>query len=320
MGTLLAAVALVVTSAGAVAYFIRSRSSQSQPAAPRAFDAKRTEWPCLPGSDDRASDLCAQWRAADAAEESAYWAEYALYVGGASLLLSGAGLVALLRTLRQTDKSLRLAQRERATATRRAVAGAEETAAAIAQAERTATAILKANEIARDAQRAWVSLEIEPLSLKQDKGWVEFRIELIAKNTGLTAAENFSLRGICFIDSGVDHEQEVERKLREKLADNASAQIILPPSCHQRLRVAGMRKLDEQARSVGEVDDRLYISVAVAAFYTVIGEPGTMREAVRYFRMGDRSPTLVPSLPLEDGTWERDEIALMAFHTQSVQT
>ena len=51
--------------------------------------AKRSEsapesQPCKPGDDKRDSDLCAQWKAADAAANAAWWASAATWVSGVS--------------------------------------------------------------------------------------------------------------------------------------------------------------------------------------------------------------------------------------------
>ena len=56
------------------------------------------------------SDLCAQWYAARAAGEAAYWAKWTFWLGSLSLLLSGGGLVALLRTIAQGQKALKRAK------------------------------------------------------------------------------------------------------------------------------------------------------------------------------------------------------------------
>ncbi|SIT52783.1 hypothetical protein BQ8794_10153 [Mesorhizobium prunaredense] len=44
------------------------------------------EAPCQAGVDDRSSDLCAQWKAADAAQESAKWTMWGVSVGALTLL------------------------------------------------------------------------------------------------------------------------------------------------------------------------------------------------------------------------------------------
>ncbi|AZO15093.1 hypothetical protein EJ069_10340 [Mesorhizobium sp. M2A.F.Ca.ET.043.05.1.1] len=45
--------------------------------------------PCEVGQDDRNSDLCAQWKAADAAEQSAFWTMIGVIVGGLTLIAAG---------------------------------------------------------------------------------------------------------------------------------------------------------------------------------------------------------------------------------------
>lgn len=49
---------------------------------------------CAPGRDDRKSDLCAQWKAADAAERSSNWTERTFWLGVVGTLIGGATLVA----------------------------------------------------------------------------------------------------------------------------------------------------------------------------------------------------------------------------------
>jgi hypothetical protein len=118
--------------------------------------------PCKGIEEDKKSDLCAQWTAANAAASSARWAKYATYVGVGSLILSLAGLLALIKTLRQTDNSLKLAQKERASASRRAVAASLDTRSALEIAERNADAAIQAASLARDAlqvDRAWLCVD-----------------------------------------------------------------------------------------------------------------------------------------------------------------
>jgi hypothetical protein len=51
----------------------------------RAENASESQ-PCEAGDDKRDSDLCAQWKAADAAEKAASWAAFAGWFGGLSFL------------------------------------------------------------------------------------------------------------------------------------------------------------------------------------------------------------------------------------------
>jgi hypothetical protein len=86
--------------------------------------------PCEEPKGERESDLCAQWRAANAAEDGAFWTKWGFWIAtiGSSLLLWQIIL------------------------TRKAV---EDTGKATVAMERQ-------NEIAAAAQRAWVAIDIEP--------------------------------------------------------------------------------------------------------------------------------------------------------------
>ncbi|MBP7334379.1 hypothetical protein [Niveispirillum sp.] len=59
--------------------------------------------PCKPNEDNRWSDLCAQWKAADAAYESARWTLAGVWIGGA-------GLVGVLATVIFTGLAFRAAK------------------------------------------------------------------------------------------------------------------------------------------------------------------------------------------------------------------
>lgn len=65
-------------------------------AAPTAFQSVATpdnrDGGCVPGSDDRTSSLCAEWKSADASAESARWAALSSWLGGLSI----AGVLAAL--------------------------------------------------------------------------------------------------------------------------------------------------------------------------------------------------------------------------------
>lgn len=116
--------------------------------------------PCKKPKGQGESDLCAQWRAANAAEDSALWTKWGVWVGviGSSLLLWQIAL------------------------TRQAV---EDTGEAT-------EAMRKANEIARDAQRPWLDAKIELHGIaKSERGYV-LRIELLVENVGGTPANHLA--------------------------------------------------------------------------------------------------------------------------------
>lgn len=94
--------------------------------------------PCYQAKNHDAADLCAQWRASVAAEKAAHEARRATSWSIVATLLSFIGLCAIIFSLRQTNRALRIAQRDRATATRRAMAQAEETKDALASGRQSA--------------------------------------------------------------------------------------------------------------------------------------------------------------------------------------
>ncbi|WP_155914688.1 hypothetical protein [Asticcacaulis sp. AC460] len=59
-------------------------------------------WPCDPSMDLRTSDLCAQWKAADAARDSANWTAIAFIVG---TVINFAALIAVALTFREARRS-----------------------------------------------------------------------------------------------------------------------------------------------------------------------------------------------------------------------
>ena len=68
----------------------------------------KTEAPdrgCQPGQDDRYSDLCAQWKAADAATESASWTFWTFIASLVGLSIGGGTLVAAWLAARWAKKA-----------------------------------------------------------------------------------------------------------------------------------------------------------------------------------------------------------------------
>ena len=65
---------------------------------------------CYQAKDHDAADLCAQWRAALAAEKSANFTWWGNLIGGAAALFSAASVILVIFALRQTEKSLKAAR------------------------------------------------------------------------------------------------------------------------------------------------------------------------------------------------------------------
>lgn len=145
---------------------------------------------CQPGQDERGSDLCAQWKAADAAAESARWTFWTLIAGIAGLAIGAGTLFAAWRAAHWAREAARHTE-----------AGAREGKRSADEAEKAAWAALEslsetreANQIARDFGRAqlrpYVSFTSHseadvdrPLDFSPN-GFVRFKI----KNFGQTPA------------------------------------------------------------------------------------------------------------------------------------
>lgn len=130
--------------------------------------------PCRPGEDKRQSDLCAQWKAADAASASADWAFWTMLAGAVGLLVGLGTLIAAWR------------------AAHWAKAAAMHTEAGAAQSARSAKAAEDALEQSRLASRtdlrAWVSVEAKLLEYKRTKDFAHFTVEIALSNIGKTPA------------------------------------------------------------------------------------------------------------------------------------
>ena len=89
---------------------------------------------CNAGHDDRSSDLCAQWKAADAALSSAVWTKNTFFAGIAGLVIGGLTLFAAgfaawyaRNAWLETRRGNIVNMRSNARATRRSLASGEET-------------------------------------------------------------------------------------------------------------------------------------------------------------------------------------------------
>jgi hypothetical protein len=157
--------------------------------------------PCQGIAQDRDSDLCAQWTAANAAKKDSDWADLTGWLSVGSFILSIIGLFALIYTLSQTNKTLRIAQKDRATATRRAISASEETQAALEIARKNAESALiaansakESNEIAVQsmiaANRAYINLRFKSVKEElRDDGLRGMQFNFSAKNLGKSPAK-----------------------------------------------------------------------------------------------------------------------------------
>ena len=229
--------------------------------------------PCKYGTDDRASDLCAQWKAADAAQS----ASYAAWIIGILAALIGAFTLAAAWKAAQWAKK-----------------AAVETEKGANAAISTVHATLEANRIAHAGQRAWVSLKIELGTVARlDPDGLEFDFDIIASNTGQSAAQNFELiSDVLFHGQGEDGEAFTARimdKLARWKADyNGPTQASLLPNDEEIDRFSECKPASELLW--WDIADwaakRTQPIVLAAVIYRVVGDLNTTHLSWRSWHLG----------------------------------
>ncbi|MCC6829531.1 MAG: hypothetical protein IT550_15010, partial [Novosphingobium sp.] len=137
----------------------------------KAVEPDITTTPCRSGEDHRESDLCAQWKAADAAKIAAV---AAWIIGGLGVLVGGATLVAAIQAAKYAKKAADHTE-----------IGAK---AAIDSAKETATA----NKIARELARPWITIGCKLTRCQIYNGTLLIDGEILFKNIGDTPAAAFA--------------------------------------------------------------------------------------------------------------------------------
>lgn len=130
---------------------------------------------CYNAENHDSADLCAQWRAAVAAEkaaETAWWSMWWVIIGTA---LSGVGLAALIYTLRQTERSI--------------------------------IAASHSNEIAQDTAkrqlRAYLYPGVSQVRISKDTNTVKCPVDIYLRNSGNTPAKILVYRFIYYVISPI---------------------------------------------------------------------------------------------------------------------
>ncbi|MBM6577860.1 hypothetical protein KCP91_15860 [Microvirga sp. SRT01] len=121
--------------------------------------------PCTNPVGHDEADLCAQWRAAIAAERGAWAGEWSMRLTIVGSLLSGLGLIALVETLRQGRKAL----------------------------ERARQANYIADNASRIGLRAYLAFNIEVLKVDLDGPKPTIDLKFLIRNTGQTPAKGFKV-------------------------------------------------------------------------------------------------------------------------------
>jgi hypothetical protein len=170
----------------------RNRPAPLDPAEPiEPVPAAEYNPPCPKGQDDRRSDLCAQWKAADSAADGAFWSKLQAY-------LSGAGIIGLLYSLYLTREATRIAS-EASTSAENANQIATRTA------KEAVEAAIEANRLTYKAfiadQRPWIAVEPKISGpLKWNSKAFYFPVRFRLKNVGKIPALHVRVRPALILD------------------------------------------------------------------------------------------------------------------------
>ena len=148
----------------------------------KSIESKRQDTGCHHGIDNRSSDLCAQWKAADAAAQSANSGEQANTIGWIGVVFGAITMVAAIAAAKFAKDAAEHTKR-----------GADEAQNAVVQAKRSAEiskAALKEQRVtAKRELRAYVGIkEIIAARFVDRDGQVGWKLQAIWHNTGSTPA------------------------------------------------------------------------------------------------------------------------------------
>lgn len=202
---------------------------------------------CYKAKDHEAADLCAQWRAALAAEKAATESRrattWSIIAAGLSLLTVIGLIVSIWQTFGALGEARRgnlIAQRANARATRQAIANIAETKNAIAIAERQANI---AEDTAERQLRAYVSPSVAWLDVSDDghvvghvhtknygstpaineRHWISLWVEKFPLRVELTDAPDDFQMGSAVLGPGGHH--EMAHSLPNPICENIKAEI-----------------------------------------------------------------------------------------------
>jgi hypothetical protein len=166
------------------------------------FNLSPLERSCAKGEDDRQSDLCAQWKAADAAAKAAWWAAF-------GSIVATIGTIGLYWQLILTRK-------------------------AVLETGNATVAMQEANKIARDEQRPWLQMEIKATGVSDHGQQTMAAFDVTLKNIGATPAHRIAVRSIRIKNSGGGPEQPnafFDEAISENYAGYTS-QSLMPGDSH----------------------------------------------------------------------------------------
>lgn len=265
-------------------------------ATPRGAHANPLEHraPCDNPKGETESDLCAQWKAANAAEHSAFWTKWGFWIGvvGSALLLWQIMLT-------------RIAVEDTSEATE---------------------AMRKANEITQEEQRAWIALTAEPKLLRR-KGvdGLYFQVDFVANNIGKTAATHFDIYNEIFFAGQGETGQDVYKRILAQVEEWkgkhwAKAEWVLLPGDKEVSPWWDSREADviNWWTQMGIVAEKVAQPILVAiVLYKTPSRPNSVQCSWRawYLHTVDERGRTISLIPIPNGELGPDRLCVEPFRT-----
>ena len=208
---------------------VASKADNADPIIPKTDKTESKDQGCKQGQDDRQSDLCAQWKAADAATDAARSSDTQTFIGWIGLLLGGITMGAAIAAA--------LYARRAAVATESTVAIAQEAAkgadSALNIANRNADAAVRlADQTEQNGKRQLRAyLSIKSFTL-EDTEWDDdkFVLNMEITNNGVTPA--YMDKIVCVVrwayEGGDTKILDIDTRINTKSHKDISIQIPMP--------------------------------------------------------------------------------------------
>ncbi|MBB3861974.1 hypothetical protein GGQ88_003264 [Novosphingobium hassiacum] len=227
---------------------------------------------CPPSQDNRQSDLCAQWKAADAAAESAQWALWSFWLTGLGLLVGSGTLFAAWRAAHWAKKA------------------AEHTETGANQSRRAADAAEETLSLTRfqtqQTLRAYVGLEKMTISMPLMKNGEEMRqFEAVFKNYGSSPALNFRFGGATIVTNQIDFEPSSDPRIKPDAFDRPGSMLAQGGAI---VRGLGQSSVAELMSIIGK-EKHLFVALYCAYFVAGDAEEKVWRQLYRFETYGHES-------------------------------
>lgn len=251
---------------------------------------------CKAGEDARQSDLCAQWKAADAAWTSAVWTERTFWLGLVGTFIGGLTLAAAGFAAWYAREAARHTETGANEAKRGADAGVE--------------GLTETKRVSFVTLRPWIDISVTPNELSIIGDRIRFKCDIMLRNIGQTPAVDITYHRT--IEFGWRSIEDFFG-LRDVHGDYAPHLIR-----HEIAPGADIRNRTMETRHFHQINPEilksreLRMTVAVVANYRAYGYPQWLK-TFSWFSVGLIGETehgVINPIPLEDGIWPAQKLQI----------